>query len=307
MIANFFNETKPINFVVLSAMMMVAFVVSVLFILPIEFSISYIFKHFLYLLVVIFMLFVADFIIRKNALTEDNTIALFFYVIFFGLFPETFNNGKLLIANLFLLFSFRKIYSLRTQLKTNEKIFDSAIWIGIACMFYTWSFLYLALLYLAMKLFHKTNPRSVFIPIIGFITPIFISYVYLLVTNQAHLFVNYWELSYSISFPDHFQLDTLVPLLFVLVLAIISVFPTTQKSFMAKLDFKSTWYLLLAQIGISLFIVLISTTKNGSEVIFLFFPISVLFANYIQGLEKYWLKESILIMSLLVYIISYAL
>ena len=307
MIANFFNETKPINFVVLSAMMTAAFIVSVLFILPIEFSFTYILKHFVYLVVVIFMLFVADFIIRKNDLTEDNTIALFFYVIFFGLFPEAFDNGKLLVANLFLLFSFRKMYSLRTQLKTNEKIFDSAFWIGIACIFYTWSFLYLVLLYLAMRLFHKSNPRSIFVPIIGFITPIFLSYVYLLVTDQAHLFVNYWDLSYSITFPDYFQLDILMPLLLVLVLAIISVFPTTQKSFMAKQDFKSTWYVLLAQIGISIFIVLISPLKNGSEVIFLFFPMSVLFANYVQGLEKYWLKESILIISLLVYIISYAL
>ena len=307
MIANFFNETKPINFMVLSIMMFITFVISVIFAFSVEYSLVYFTTKSFYLVLVIFMLFVSDFIIRKNDLTDDNTLALFFYVILFGFFPLSFDNNDLLIANLFLLFSFRKIYSLRTQLSTNTKIFDSALWIGVASVFYTWSFIYLILVYIAIWLFHKSNIRNVFIPIIGFFTPIFILYVFFLMTDQTHVFNSYWKLEYSFNFNDYLENKFLLPILFVLTLALVSIFPTTKKSLIAKQDFRSTWNVLISQIVLSLFIVFVAPVKNGSETIFLFFPLSILYANYIQDIEKYWLKETILILTILIYFIVYLL
>jgi hypothetical protein len=301
MIANFFNETKPINFMVLSIMMFITYLISILFAFSVEYSLFYFANKIFYLLLVIFMLFAFDFIIRKNALTYDNSLALFFYVVLFGFFPLSFDNDHLLIANLFLLFSFRKIYSLRTQIRTNEKIFDSAFWIGIASMFYAWSFIYLILVYLAIWIFHKSNPRNVFIPIIGFFVPISFLYVYFLMSNQTDAFNSYWQLDYSFNLNEYLQNKFLFPLLFVLLLAIVSIFPTTKKSLIAKQDFKATWNILIAQLVLSLFIVIVAPQKNGSETIFLFFPLSILYANYIQDIEKYWLKESILVFTLLVY------
>jgi len=301
MIANFFNETKPINFMVLSIMMVLTYIISIIFTFTGEFSLVYFLNKSFYLLLVLFMLFVFDFIIRKNTLTDDNSIALFFYVILFGFFPLSFDNSDLLIANLFLLFSFRKIYSLRTQIRTNEKIFDSAFWIGIASMFYAWSFLYVILVYLAIRIFHKSNPRNIFIPIIGFFVPISILYVYFLMTNQTEVFDSYWQLDFNFNLNNFLQNKYLFPLLFVVLLAIVSIFPTTKKSLIAKQDFKATWNILIAQIVLSLFIVIVAPVKNGSEIIFLFFPLSILYANYIQDIEKYWLKESLLIFTLLVY------
>ncbi len=307
MIANFFNKTKPINFMVLSIMMFITYVISIIFAFSVEYSLIYFTNKSFYLLLVIFMLFVSDFIIRKNDLTDDNTLALFFYVILFGFFPLSFDNNDLLIANLFLLFSFRKIYSLRTQLNTMEKIFDSSLWIGIASVFYAWSFIYLILVYIAIWLFHKSNVRNVFIPIIGFFTPIFLLYVFFLMTDQTHVFSSYWKLEYSFNFNDYLENKFLLPILFVLTLALVSLFPTTKKSLIAKQDFRSTWNILISQIVLSLFIVFVAPVKNGSETIFLFFPLSILYANYIQGIEKYWLKESILILTALIYFIVYLL
>ena len=301
MIANFFNETKPINFMVLSIMMFIIYLVSIIFVSSVEFSFFFFLNKSLYLVLTLFTIFVLDFIIRKNNLTDDNSNALLFYVIFFGLFPVSLDNTDLLIANLFLLFSFRKIYSLRTQIATNEKIFDSAFWIGVASMFYVWSFIYIILVYLAIWIFNKSNVRNIFIPIIGFLTPIFLLYVFYLMIDESPIFISYWYLDFSLNFNEYFQYKILIPLVLIGILAITSVFPTTKKSLNAKQDFKTTWNVLMLHIAISLFIVLISSTKNGSEFIFLFFPLSILFANYVQGIEKYWLKESIFIITFLVY------
>jgi hypothetical protein len=80
-----------------------------------------------------------------------------------------------------------------------------------------------------------------------------------------------------------------------------------KKSFMAKKDFKNTWAVVNFHIIIALILVIISPQKNGSELIFLFFPVSILFANELQNIKKYWLKETIFYAFILVYGLVYLL
>ena len=307
MIANFFNKTKPINFLVLSAMMFVVYSITIVFTFSGEFSINFFLKKSFYLSLAILMLFILDFIIRKNMLTQDNSFALFFFILFFGFFPFSFGNVSLLFANFFLLLSFRKIYSLRTSYKTKEKIFDSAFWIGIASLFYYWSFVYILLLYLAIMIFWKNDWKNFFIPIIGFITPLFLLYVYFLGTNDLSQFYEVWHLDYGFNYRAYKQGIYIYPIVFILIFVLLSIYPTTAKSLSAKKDFKATWIVLTFQTGLSFFLILISPIKNGSEFIFLFFPLSIIFANYIQNIKRYWLKEVILYLFLIMYISVYIL
>jgi len=293
MIANFFNKTKPINFVVLSIMMIFVYIASNIAIYSHGFSLIYLLKKGLLLFLVVLMIFIFNFIIRKNALTDNNSYALLFFIFLFGFFPYTLENSKLLIANFILLFAFRRIYSLRTSVHSKEKIFDSAFWIGIASMFYLWSFFFMILLYGAIWVFNKGEKRNVFIPVFGFVTPVFLAYVYYLAINNLNEFNELWRINYDLSLNTYIVFKLLFPLIFLLILSIISIYPTTKKSLVAKIDFKSTWTLLILHIVLALTIVIISPIKNGSELIFLFFPLSILFANFIQDTEKYWIKETI--------------
>jgi hypothetical protein len=83
---------------------------------------------------------------------------------------------------------------------------------------------------------------------------------------------------------------------------VVSIFPTTKKSLLAKIDFKSTWFLLLAHIIVSLLLMLIAPSKNVAEITFLFFPLSILFANFLQIIKKYWIKEAIIYLFILVFL-----
>jgi len=307
MIANFFNKTKPINFLALSVMMFIIYSIAAIFVFSGEFSITYFFKKSFYLSLAIFMLFIFDFIIRKNMLTQDNSFALFFYVLFFGFFPFSFENKSLLVTNFFLLLSFRKIYSLRTSFKTKEKIFDSSFWIGVASLIYDWSFVYIILLYMAIIIFWKNDWKNFFIPIIGFITPLFLIYVYFLATNNLIQFYEIWHLDYSFNYHNYKLGTFFYPILFILAFVLISIYPTTTKSLSKKKDFKATWTVLIFQTGLSLFLVVLAPIKNGSEFIFLFFPLSILFTNYFQYIKRYWLKEVILYLFLIIYISIYLL
>ena len=307
MIANFFNQTKPINFVVLSIIMVFVFVISSIVVYSGNFSLIFLIKKGVLLFLTILMIFIYNFIIRKNALTENNSYALLFYILLIGFFPYIFENSRLLIANFILLFSFRRIYSLRTSIHVKEKIFDSAFWIGIASMFYFWSILFILLIYSAIWVFNKGEKRNVFIPVVGFATPVFLTYVFYLAGNNLLGFSNLWSINYDFNLSSYTLLKLLLPLIFLILLTLIAVYPTTKKSLIAKIDFKSTWTLLMIHILLALFIVAISPAKIGSELIFLFFPLSILFANFIQITKRYWLKEMIIYLFIITFFSVYFL
>jgi len=290
MIANFFNKTKPINFLVLSILLTIIYIIGIQAVVNFNISLHYMLKNIFLLFLLIISIFIINFILRKNVLTDDNSYAILFYILLFGIFPFSFSDGGILVSNFILLFAFRRIYSLRSMLKPKEKIFDSAFWIGLASLFYVWSFLYLFLLFFAIFIFNKLNWKNFLIPFIGWITPVFLFYTYLLLINDLSFFEDFWKLPYSFEYYNYLDYKLLVPISFLMFFGLLAIPPLTQKYRLAKIDFKSTWFVLLR-----------------SEFSFLFFPLSILYANYLQITEKYWLKELVLYNFFILLIVVYSL
>ncbi len=305
MIANFFNKTKPINFLVLAVLVLIIFLISLINTNSEPISFYFFAKNGFFLAVAILIVFVLNFIIRKNSLTEDNSFAILFYILLTSFFPNSFLTEGIYVSNFILLFAFRRIYSLRSSIEIKEKVFDGAFWIGIASLFYVWSLIYLILLYAAIVVFRKIEWRNFVIPIIGVLTPIFLSYTYLLAFDDLDRFYNLWTLNIDLSLKEYNSSRFLIPMILIGVLSLIAIYPTTKRSLLAKIDFKATWSLLIAHIGISLILVLISPNKNGSELVYLFFPLSVLFANYLQVINRYWLKELIIYIFIITFFIKF--
>lgn len=299
MIANFFNQTKPINFLVLSLLVLLIFFSSLIQGYEGDTTLFFFVKYGLFLLAAILTVFVLNFIIRKNALCEDNSYAILFYILLWGLFPNSLLNGGVFVSNFILLFAFRRLYSLRSPLRTQEKIFDSAFWIGIASIFYLWSFLFLLLVYAAIWLFRRADWKNIWIPIVGYITPVFLAYTYLLAFDDVERFIQIWTFDFRLDVSLYNSFDFLWPVVFTGLLLLFSIYPTTRKSLLAKIDFKSTWQLLIVHLAVSLVVILIAPEKDGSEFSFLFFPLTIVFANFLQILERYWIKEGILYLFLL--------
>ena len=294
MIANFFNKTKSINFLVLSVLMAIAFTNGMMHVLSENISFNFVIKKTVFLLITLLTIYILNFIINKNQLTDNNTYAIFIYILLTGFFANVFVNENIFTSNFILLFAFRRIYSLRSPHSTKEKIFDSAFWIAIASLFYAWSFLYVTLLYIAIYVFRKDNWRYFFIPIIGFVTPLFLFFVYQLFNNNSIAFFERALLLYDLEIQEYGLYKYLIPILFLIGFLLISIYTTTKKSFIAKIDFKNTWIVLILHLVISVFILLLSPNKNGSEFLFTFFPLSIIFANYLQTLSRFWARELIL-------------
>lgn len=305
MIANFFNKTKPINFLVLAVLVFIIFLLTLIKTNAEPLNLYFFVKNGLFLFFAILIVFVLNFIIRKNSLTEDNSFAILFYIFLTSFFPNSFISEGIYVSNFILLFAFRRIYSLRSSIEIKEKVFDAAFWIGIASLFHVFSLIYLILLYAAIVIFRKIEWRNFVIPIIGVMTPVFLSYTYLLAFDDLDRFNNLWTLSFDLSLSEYNSSRFLIPMILIGALSLVAIYPTTKRSLLAKIDFKATWSLLITHIGISLVLVLISPNKNGSELIYLFFPLSVLFANYLQVINRYWIKEMIIYIFILTFFLKF--
>ena len=228
MIANFFNKSKPVNMIYILAMLFVYFLIHCFIIYTNESITSFFLKNSGLLLINIWILFLINFIISKNKLIHNNYFPLLIVVLLSGALPETMFKSNLILSNLFLLLAFRKIFSLKSQTNTKAKIFDGGFWIGIATLFYSWSILFIFLIYVSIIIYKKVSFKNVCIPIIGFITPIFIYFTYLFYFDDLTVFYNQFNFNYSFQFEPYRSLKTLIPLLFsalILIWAIINVTP----------------------------------------------------------------------------------
>ena len=291
MIANFFSKTKPINVLAIVMLLFFIYLLSTLVNFDGVFSVAFLLQRASYFLLLLIILFSVNFIVRKNNLVKDNSYTLLLYVVLIGMFPFSLLNFKLAILNFILLLSYRRIYSLRTQKDVKEKIFDSSFWIGIAALIYPWSALILVLVFLAIYVFDKWTWRNMLIPLVGFFCPIIIYVAYLIAVNKPEALDTILNFSLYLDFDNYNSFKLLIPLAIVVSLMLWAIVPTTLKIIAVNNEFRSSWQLLIAHFFILVVVILPWTNKNGSELLFLFFPMAIIYANYLQIVEEKWFKE----------------
>lgn len=299
MIANFFEKTKPIHAIFISVLFLVYYILAIVFVEKPTFSVGMVFTKVGFLFFFLVLFFLIRFINRKNQLSDLNSYVLLVLALLFGVFPKTMEVQSIFYAHFFLILAFRRIYSIKTNKNIKQKIFDSAFWIGIATLFYNWSSLFLILIFMAIIVYKKQEIRNFIIPIVGFFTPLFLAFTYFFVTDDVI------EFNRKLSFEFSFIFDFNLALLFLLILSIIAIIGVGLKINSLKNDLKISWLLVIFHLLIAIAVVILSPNKNGQELLFLFFPIAIIIANFIGILSNKILKEVLVIGLLLLSFSSY--
>ena len=291
MIANFFSKTKPVNTLAIVTLLLGIYLLSSIINFDGVLGLSFFLKRSTFFLLLLVVLFMVNFIIRKNNLTKDNSYTLLIYVILIGLFPFTVLNFKLVGINFLLLLSYRRIYSLRTQKDVKEKLFDSSLWIGIASILYPWCAILLVLVFFAAYVFGKWTWRNALIPLIGFVTPLVIYLAYLIFTDVPFLMATVLNFEMHLDFSSYNVFKLLIPLAIIIALLLWAIIPTSFKIIAVNNEFRSSWQLLVFHFFLLVLVIIPWPEKNGSELMFLFFPMAIIFTNYLQLVEERWFKE----------------
>jgi len=291
MITRFFSTSKPIHLVLVA--LVALFLFSFIRYSSVNESLN--FKVFLMEVGMFLVLFssitVFAFFVNKNNLTQRNSYKILFYIILIAIIPIGLQSNYVLLANLFVILALRRIFSLRNSLRVKKKLFDAALWITIAALFYFWAILFFGLIFAALLLYSNTQLKNWFVPIAGFLTVIVLYLCYAIITTNSFGDILNFVHPLDYNFSPYNSLDFIIGITIILSFGIWATF-YYLRSFKDKQKIhRSSHVLVLYTAFISIIIILIAPSKNGSEVLFLFAPLAVIVANYIERVTEKWFGE----------------
>ncbi|MGM0634659.1 MAG: DUF6427 family protein [Bacteroidota bacterium] len=292
MLSRFFKNSKPIVFLVLALVMAVVFVLVNLqavnsWSLKLSFSIA---SFLLYLA----MLFVLNFVLKRNKIHQQNTYGGLAFVLLTTAFPVILTDIEALIGGLLLLFSIRRILSLGTQQNTKKKIFEAAFWLFFVSVIYPWTVLIYPVIFIAVGIYVPHNYRNFILPIIGFFTAHLLTNLYfILVYDQWFSWLSVLtEMSFSLNWYRTTQI--LIPLAIAFFISLLGILSLPKIMRKAKSRLKNNLFLVaLIYMLLSLPIVFY-TDKTGSELILFAIPSAILIGNLLQLKMKLFIKESLI-------------
>ena len=304
MITRFFSTSKPIHLVIVIFLTLAVFLVTRINNLEGSIGLVLILKQLGVYIVVLISIFALDFLVNKNHLTKKNSYKILLFSLFLIVMPIAFQTDNILIANLFILLAIRRIISLRSSISVKKKLFDAAFWIGIASLFYFWAILFFILIIAALFFYSLNNFKNWIIPFVGLLSIVIIITSYSIIKNHEFTdLLNYFD-TISFDFTKYNVLNLIIGITILTSLGLWTLF-FYIKNLKEKIKrYRPSHILIIVTILISVAIVLIAPNKNGSEFIFMFAPLSVIMANYIESIKEQWFAE-LLIWILILTPISY--
>ena len=290
MIVSYFNNTKPINLLFLSIILNILILLSFFFQGNEIISIINVIK----INFILLSFFLFKFITKNKILSSEKDFGLFFYVLISGLFYNSFTDLYKIIAHFLLLIALYQLYEISNKdINEKEKLFNSGFFLGLASLFYPLSIFYLILSLVAIVTFNKLNLRTFLIPIIGYAVPIFLVFVMKDLFGIVLFDLFYPDFSLAVPFlmSSTILLSTSITIIILLVLALLKISISLNSDL---IFYKEFHFLMVLHLLISSVILFFSPNKDGSEMIFLIFPISIILANYISLIQKKWVANVIL-------------
>ena len=291
MISRFFSTSKPIHYVIVILLTLIVFMITRIHNFDGSLNLILVLKQTVFFSVVVISFFVLDFLVSKNSLTKRNSYKILFFGLFICILPITVQIDNVLISNLFVLLSMRRIISLRSNLRVKKKLFDAAFWIGIATLFYFWAILFFILVIAALIFYSINQVKNWIIPFIGLLTVVIIISGYIIIENNSfNDLYTYFEVT-SFDFTKYNTLDLIVGITILISFGLWTLWFYIRNLKIKIKRQRPSHILVIIGLIISVVIIVIVPNKNGSEFIFMFAPLSIIMANYIESLKEQWFAE----------------
>lgn len=294
MLTSFFSKSKPINLSVIILLLCV-FYIGANFTNWIN---GFDWLEFLeksgVLIVLVLSLLILNFIAKKNELTKRSAYKTLLFALFCISFSNLLKNESTIISNLCVLFAMRRIISLRSHKFIQKKIFDATFWISIATLYHFWSALFFLVVFFAILNF-ASNFKNWLIPFVAFGAVVSLTLCFhLIVYDQFYGFSDWFEAS-NFDFSQYGELKLLIPLSIILGLLIWTLFQYFSSIQKASINRRPVLSMIFFTLLVAAAVALLAPTKNGSELIFFFVPLSIISSNYFDSKKDKILKEIILV------------
>jgi len=291
MITSIFSKSKPINFLIVFVFTFLAFLIVKYKYVQLPVITMFIAEQAATFTILYFSILLLNFIASKNDLTLKNNFEILLYSLFLLLIPEALMSSKVIWANFFIMLALRRLISLRSKKSIKTKLFDSAILISVASLFYFWSLLFFGLIPIVLLFYSSNNIKHWLIPFLGLVT------VFVLSISVSIIWYNdYWSLL-NTNYYIGFNFNPYNSFHFLVGLTILFSFGAWAsyyylRSFKKKMrNIRPTFKTVFVALIIAFIIIAISPKKNGSELLFLLAPLAIIITNYIEIIKERWFKE----------------
>jgi len=298
MLTSFFSKSKPVNGVAITVFLIIFFIIANFKEWFTDFNLLYFLEKLAVLLSLILSVFTLNFIAKKNELTQRSAYKILFFVVFSASFFTLLRNHQVIFANLLVLFAFRRIISLKTKKVMQKKIFDATFWICIASLFYFWSILFLIVVYAGI-LYYLPKPKNWLIPPIAALAVAALTLSFhILSYDQFYTFSQWFERS-NFDYSNYQNLEILIPLSIILALALWTLVQFLTVVNKASVSMKPSLNLVLLSLITAVVVAIFAPTKDGSELIFFFVPLSIVTSIYFDQRQDKVFREVLLVLLIL--------
>ncbi len=291
MITSIFNKSKPINFIIVFFIILLASSISFFKIESNTINLNSFLVFVSLFIGAYFAMLVLNFVSGKNSLTQSNNFEIVLFGFFLLMVPQTTASLKLTLANIFLLFSLRRLISLRSQKNIKKKLFDAAFWVTLAALCYSWAMLFIILIPIAIFLYTDNKLRNWLIPLTGIVVVLLISYCICFLMNYDLVtsVINNFKVSFD--FSPYNTVQFLITLTVLFSFGLWSLIFYIKNINLKKKSFRPAFYIIIWTVIISFLILIIAPQKSGQEFLFIFAPLAIIIATYVEVIREKWFKE----------------
>ncbi|NWO30252.1 hypothetical protein [Capnocytophaga sp. oral taxon 903] len=286
-----FENTKPITFIIVLLALLIGDGLFQFKILQLPLSdvshLTVLMSTFVLLFLSLLLLHQID---RWNELTDTkNCYSIAFFSIFVVLFPTLFDKVKLVGANLLIIVALWRVLTLKTGDGIPQKLFDTSLLIICAGLLHPWALAFLLNVWISLLFYGAEKRRYWFIPLLAIITVSILLGTILLILQEPFPIDDFTNLITSdinnlLNFSSHSIATTIAVCSLALLLLVA----------LAVYYFRSVYHSISSLVVIQFLWIGLIVVFLSKEVIYIFAPIAILFALYVEKIRVWWLKEIVL-------------
>ena len=246
------------------------------------------------------------FIINKNQLNQLNNFKVIGACVFFGFIIENLQNPTILLSNIFIFLSIRRVLSFRSSKEISNKIFDATLWILIASLLYPPSIIFLLILFFGLIINSILSPRHLSVVLSCFLLVVLISFSYNLYLTEDFSFARFIK-TFNFYFLDQFiyfkPIETFKNYSLPFFIFFVFSLAVYIKSISLKRRESRKIHIVFVLYIISCFFV--NSFSKATSIIFLLFPFCVLYSFVLEALPKSFLKNVYIFVTVLGPILLY--
>lgn len=304
MLASIFSKSKPINIVIVSALMILGFTLLSIIEFEKDLNVTNIATGLFALLLTLFLL---DFIISKNSLTKKNSYAIMFFGLFLALFPEVFLYSDYLWSNIFVLLAIRRLLSMHSRKHLKQKFFDAAFWLALASLLNPWTAVFFILILVALVYYSGNDVKTILIPFVAVLCVLILKVSYNILMFNSYFYEADFEYEVLWQFENYLSLKYSMKLLVFLPVLIWSLIKLLFSLKDKKAEVKPSYILLFWSCLIGLVVSCLSPLKDGGELIYLLGPAAVVLALNLESIKKEWISNTFVTVFIILPLVTFFL